>query len=50
MQLKVRRWQAIVEEKLEEAGRPADEALRKAAIVAFVENPMPAGTWKTSRP
>ncbi|MBN9472773.1 MAG: hypothetical protein ABS43_09930 [Bordetella sp. SCN 67-23] len=39
MQLKVRRWQAIVEEKLEEAGRPADESLRKAAIVAFVENP-----------
>ena len=40
MQLKVRRWQAIIEEKLEEAGRPAGaEPLRKTAIVAFVENP-----------
>ncbi|VCU68579.1 hypothetical protein PIGHUM_00636 [Pigmentiphaga humi] len=39
MKLKVRRWQAVVEEKLEEAGRPAGEPLRKAAIIAFVENP-----------
>jgi hypothetical protein len=39
MELKVRRWQAFVEHKLEEAGRVADVPLRKAAIVAFVENP-----------
>mgnify|MGYP001135300305 CR=1 FL=1 len=39
MQLKVRRWQAVVEHKLEEAGRVADQPLRKAAIIAFVENP-----------
>lgn len=39
MQLKVRRWQAVVEERLEEAGRPAGVPLRKVAIVAFVENP-----------
>ncbi|OVZ57260.1 peptide synthetase [Pigmentiphaga sp. NML080357] len=39
MQLKVRRWQAVLEEKLEEAGRIADGPLRKAAIIAFVENP-----------
>lgn len=39
MELKVRRWQAVVEHKLEEAGQRADTPLRKAAIVAFVENP-----------
>jgi len=39
MQMKVRRWQAVVEERLEEAGRAADVPLRKVAIVAFVENP-----------
>jgi len=39
MKLKVRRWQVIVEEKREEAGRAADEPLCKAAVVAFVENP-----------
>ncbi|MBV6272798.1 amino acid synthesis family protein [Alcaligenaceae bacterium CGII-47] len=39
MELKVRRWQATVEHKLEETGRIAEVPLRKAAIVAFVENP-----------
>lgn len=39
MELKVRRWQASVEHKLEESGRIADVPLRKAAIVAFIENP-----------
>jgi hypothetical protein len=39
MKLKVRRWQAVIEERLEEAGQPAATPLRKAAIVAYVANP-----------
>ena len=39
MELKVRRWQAFIEDRLEEAGRPASEPLRKAAVVAYVANP-----------
>ncbi len=39
MDLHVRRWQSFVEHRLEEAGRPSDTPLRKAAIAAFVANP-----------
>jgi len=40
MNLHVRRWLAVVEDIQEEAGIRADEPLRKAAIVAFVKNPL----------
>lgn len=39
MELKVRRWLMVVEHKLEEAGQDAGIPLRKAAAVAFIENP-----------
>ncbi|MGD9945374.1 MAG: amino acid synthesis family protein [Burkholderiaceae bacterium] len=39
MELKVRRWQIFVEDRLEEAGRSAPEPLRKAAVAAFIANP-----------
>lgn len=39
MDLKVRRWQAHLEEQLEAGGRSVEVPLRKAAIVAFIENP-----------
>jgi hypothetical protein len=39
MELNVRRWQSFLDERLEEAGRRADQPYRRAAIAAFVENP-----------
>lgn len=39
MDLHIRRWQAFVEHRHEDAGRTADTPLRKAAIAAFITNP-----------
>jgi amino acid synthesis protein len=39
MQLNVRRICTIVEDKFEEAGRASEQSLRRAAIVAVVQNP-----------
>lgn len=39
MKLKIRRTFSVTEERLSEAGRPADTPLRKVATVAVLENP-----------
>ncbi|WP_424813509.1 amino acid synthesis family protein [Roseococcus sp. YIM B11640] len=39
MQIEIRRWMTVVENKMVEAGRPGDPALRKVGVIAVVKNP-----------
>lgn len=39
MQIELRRWMTVVENKLVEAGRPGDPPLRKVGVIALVKNP-----------
>ncbi len=50
MQLNVRRMSTIVEDKFEEAGRVADIFIRRAAIVAVVQNPYVGGYVEDLKP
>ncbi|TCH96458.1 amino acid synthesis family protein [Roseococcus sp. SYP-B2431] len=39
MQIEIRRWMTVVENKMMEAGRPGEPPLRKVGVIAVVKNP-----------
>lgn len=39
MQIEIRRWMTVVENRMVEAGRPGDPPLRKVGVIAVVKNP-----------